>query len=423
MALDDKILNKIFKNQKKSEIDALRSLGLTETRRQVIRLEFEEEAKEAPTSNPTDIKEQETGYKPGTNRVQSGFKSGDKPGTNWVQTGYKEDQKTDKVGTNRVQSGFKSGDITGYKVGTNWVQTEYKLSTKIPFTELAGLQREIVVFLCLECKKNRAKSTEPITLDYLVNSLKRSRDAIKTSIKRLEKKGCITRTKFKNGRGGWSQYEIPADIYQDAIRYENGYKWGTNWVQTGYKVGSELGSELGTTRPSSSSNNNNIIIETTTTADFLEKWNFDISAYSKFGFGIIQIKQLASLNTISPSEVEQSLIEFNYDYENNALPLIKTNKINFLMGLLRGGHSYISENYRTTQDQMVKLMAERANKKRQAQIEEKFVAWEGGLSDEERREIESKLPTYLIVRHRASGITDAEVRNWLFNYYLILPKE
>ena len=125
---------------------------------------------------------------------------------------------------------------------------------------------------------------------------------------------------------------------------------------------------------------------------------------------------------ISAAGVEQSLTEFAYDLDNNALPPIKTTKINFLMGLLRSGHTYVSEGFKNEHEAMIAEMARRSAQKRKSLIKEKFAVWEANLSDEERRVIESKLPTHLMVRHRANGISDAEVRNWLFEYYFAQAK-
>lgn len=93
-----------------------------------------------------------------------------------------------------------------------------------------------------------------------------------------------------------------------------------------------------------------------------DEWSFDIAPYSQFGFTKSQIRQLASLNTISASDVEQSLIQFNYDLENNALPFIETNKINFLMGLFRSGSTYVSEGFKNEQEPMIEKMARRASR-------------------------------------------------------------
>jgi biotin operon repressor len=404
MALDDKTLKNIFKNQKKGSINSLRSLGIAEERRKIIRMEYEESTK--PTEN-------ESGYKQGTNEVQSGYKVSTEVGTNQVQTGYKPSVEKPQLGTNQVQSESKTEYKSRYKVSPNQVQTGYKVGTKIVFSELTGIQREIIFYLCQECKKTRSKVTEPLAIEHLTSALKRTQNAIKTSIKRLQKKGCIIRVKFKNGRGGWSQYEIPEDIYHEAIQHETEYKIGTKWVQTGYKQGSEPGTELSTNTLSSSSE----LIKTTTT-ELSNEWNFDISPYARFGFSISQIKQLAMLGIISATDVEQSLIEFSYDLDNNILPPIKTNKINFLMGLLRRGHSYVSETFKNEQQEIISEMARRAAVKQKSLMEEKFAAWEASLSEHDRKNILDKLPTHLIAVEKLYGVMNKEIKEWYFNYFI-----
>ena len=349
----------------------------------------------------------------GTKWVKTGYKGNIEPGTNQVQTGYNHNNIEPELGTNQVQTKSITRYITRDKVGTNRVQSGCKSGTKTFFSELTGLQRDIIISLCHECKKTRTKVTEPLTIEYLTASLNRTYDAIKTSIKRLEKKGCIIRVKFKNGRGGWSQYEIPEDIYHDALHCETGYKVSTNQVQSRYKLGSEPGSELGTTVSSSSSLNIN-----KTTTELSDEWNFDITPYARFGFTQTQLKQVASLGTITATDVEQSLIEFSYDIDNNALPIIKTTKINFLMGLLRSGNTYISEGFKNEQEAMIAEMAKRSADKRKRLSEEKFEAWMDNQNEEDRKIWESIIPNHLKVRLQAYGMDDKEVKSWLFDYYL-----
>jgi hypothetical protein len=155
--------------------------------------------------------------------------------------------------------------------------------------------------------------------------LNRTYDAVKTSIKRLEKKGCIIRVKFKNGRGGWSQYEVPKELYHETIQHESGYK---------------SGSELGTTISSSSSN----LIRTTTT-ELPDEWNFDISAYQAFGFRQSHLKQLFGDGNLTADQVEESLLNFNHDYKHGYLKKDIQSKISYLMKILRNGQEFVSDKY------------------------------------------------------------------------------
>jgi hypothetical protein len=352
----------------------------------------------------------ETSNKVATNQQQTGNKLATEPKTNWQQSS----NKIAVQNQNPQQSGNQTSNTIRNKVATNSQQTSNKVATKTTFSELVGLQRDIIIFICHECKNSRSRITEALTLEHMAMSLKRSTGAIRTTIQRLEKKGCLLRAGFKNGRGGWSRYELPDSIYHDVLRSETSNKLATNSQQSGNKVASQLATELATSASSSSS----LKDRRTTTTELSDEWNFDITSYARFGFTKTHIKQLASLGVISATDVEQSLIEFSYDLNNNALPPIKTNKINFLMGLLRASHMYVSEGFKNEQEAMILEMARRASEKKENLLKAKFEAWETDLNDEERKEIEKKLPTHLMVVHRAHGVSNVEVRKWMFNYYL-----
>ena len=316
---------------------------------------------------------------------------------------------------NREQTGSATGSTISSKVVANREQTESKVVAKITFSELVGLQREITIFICHECKNSRSRITEALTLEYIAKSLKRSAGAVKNAIGRLEKKSCLIRIGFKNGRGGWSRYEVPDSIYHDALRIETGSKLVANREQTGSKVGAQPVAQPVANASSSSSFKD---LKETTTNELSDEWNFDITPYAQFGFTKTQIKQLASLSGISPTDVEQSLIEFNYDLENNSLPKITSTKTGFLMGILRKGQSYVSEGFKNEQDTTITEMAKRAEAKRKNLLEAKFGTWADALSDEDSKKIEKHLPVHLMALHRTHGISNSEVRKWMFDYYL-----
>ncbi|MFZ3068678.1 MAG: hypothetical protein WA253_11075 [Gammaproteobacteria bacterium] len=352
----------------------------------------------------------ETGNKLATNSQQTSNKVATEPATKWQQSS----NKIVVQNQNPQQSGNQTSNTICNKVATNSQQTSNKVATKTGFSELVGLQRDIIIFICHECKNSRSRITEALTLEHMAMSLKRSAGAIRTTIQRLEKKGCLFKAEFKNGRGGWSRYELPDSIYHDVLRSETSNKVATNWQQTGNKVASQLATELATSVSSSSSLN----IKETTTTQLSDEWSFDIAPYAKFGFMPSQLRQLASLGVISAADVEQSLTEFNYDLTNNTLPVIKTGKINFLMGLLRSGHSYVSEGFKNEQEAAISEMAKRAEGKRKKLLEEKFVAWEESLNEEQRKQIEAKLPTSFMVLYRAHGVGHPDVKKWLFDHFI-----
>ena len=88
------------------------------------------------------------------------------------------------------------------------------------------------------------------------------------------------------------------------------------------------------------------------------------------------------------------------------------------MGLFRSGNVYISEGFKNEQEAIISEMARRAENKRKKLLEEKYVAWEANLAEEERKEIEKQFPTQIMVLHKTYGFTNTDVRKWMFDYFI-----
>ena len=349
-----------------------------------------------------------------------------KQGTEKINTNQTQTQH--KVDTNSTQSEHKKIIVNVFqtqsrhkvdtKLNTHKTQSRHKVDTNLTqsrhISTLIGIQRMILLFIFEECKKARSYVTEPLSIIYIASSLEIAQGSIKTSIARLCKKEFLKVFSFKNGRGGWCIYEIPDNVYKELFQIETQHKLNTNRTQTEHKVDTKPNTQLNT-KTSCSSSFKDLKI---TTTEIGEEWNFDITPYSRFGFTKTQVKQLATSGTIAAADVEQSLIEFSHDIDNNALPSIKTTKINFLMGLLWKGRTYVSEGYKNQQEAMISEIARRAEVKRKKLIEEKFVAWEASLDDNDRKIILSKLPTSLMVLEKTYGISNERIKSWYFDYFI-----
>ncbi len=268
----------------------------------------------------------------------------------------------------------------------------------IDLSKLRGNPLKIAQYIFELLKKTSVIATEKITLLEMMKALEISKDSARTGLRFLLKNELVKRVGFQIGKHGWSKYELKKSLFDE--------------LENAYIKGSIHPLNL------KGSNSSSYINTTTTTDKPLSNWNFDITSYLQFGFTSSHIKQLAALGVISATDVEQSLKEFSFDLENDSLPQMKKTKIEFLMGILRKGGKYISTAYINEDDAAILEMARRASEKQENLLKAKFEAWEAGLSDDERKEIEKKLPTYLMVLHRAHGVSSAEVRKWLFDYYL-----
>jgi hypothetical protein len=300
---------------------------------------------------------------------------------NWQQTDNKvatepttvlatKRQQTDnKVATKKsvnLETDNKVATEPTTVLATKRQQTDNKVATNPCFYELVGLQRSIVVFLYENCKISLGRTTTPIALENISVSLKTSSGSVKTTLQRLESKKIINRIEFKNGRGGWSRYELSESIYRDLLQHDTGNKLATKWQQTDNKVGTELATEPTTKLPYSSSN------------DLYNKETTNIAAevliipenLKRFGVSSVNLQNLITAEKTTLEIVQRSLSALSFDVENG-----KTgNLANILFGVLGSGREYISQKYSETLQaeldlELARIAKTEENQKRSAELQ------------------------------------------------------
>lgn len=354
--------------------------------------------------NPSILNEPEnrvqTGYKPGTepdtSRVQTEYTTGyihkHEPSTNQVQTEY-------KLSTGRVQTGYKNE----HKPSTNRVQiehrTEYKLSTNDCFSSISGIQRNLILAIYDECKKNRSTITNPVSLEYLASSVASSKNTVKVTLKRLEKKNLIIRHGYKEGRGGWTKYGLPNHIYQELLQYESiklGTEQSTNRVQTEHKPSTEQGTQQGTSLPSSSSN-----INITTTTETIAQQEYppceiDIESLTSIGFTENHLTQLTKLGIHSDETIQDAIYAFSYDLQKKAVN--PKNPLNMFMSIMKKDiYAPVSVDYENPQVKARRLYLEKRRKieEQKSKVEEElskehFSIWRENLSEDDKNKLLSE---------------------------------
>jgi predicted transcriptional regulator len=282
-------------------------------------------------------------------------------------------QKTDsKVGAKWEQTSPVTDSTTDSKVGAKWEQK----TIENKFFSLSGLQRQIIVFVYELCKFARDKKTDPLSICQIANKCNHAVKTVKNAINRLVKKNILFRNYFKTGRGGWTIYSIPNNIYQEILSLEHRDKETAKWEQSGSKLASKLASEL-VARGSSSSSTN--IYKTTTTSDpknlteaqLAQKWQeLDIEPLSQIGFTKTHLAQVISQDKLSIDMIQNSIYAFAFDLqENDKAKDIKGDSINYFMGILRNGKPYAPpSNYESPQGQALRLYTERMKEIEQKRI-------------------------------------------------------
>ena len=263
---------------------------------------------------------------------------------------------------------------------------------------MVGLQRSLVFVIFNECKINRTKITNPISIEYLAKACNSNVFSIKKSIQRLEKKGIIFRAEFKNGRSGWTKYELTENVYKEIIINHSNSKFDENWRQTGDKLGTELETKLRTIFPSSNST-----YKTTTTIQEGNSqkndnvWNLDITPLTTIGFTQKHLEQISQRTSHSPEEVQEAIYAFSYDLENKKIKIRNGNDpLHFFMGIMGKGGLYLptSADYMNPTLRASKLYLEKRKERKDhyQQVEsalrnENFEQWNSQLNEEEKERI------------------------------------
>lgn len=317
------------------------------------------------------------------------FVTDSKPVTNQQQTDNKpvtnKQQITEHLATNRQQTDNK----TDNKPITIRQQTGNKPVTNWSFSVLTGIQRKIMIFIFNECKKSLSKITKPLTLEYMSHHINTDKMSIKTSAYRLEMKSFLLRVEYKAGRGGWTKYELPKDVFHDILQNETDNKLITNWQQTDNKPITQPVTQPVTTLSSSSSDIN------TTTTELSDEWQkIDISSLESIGLTFGHLTQLQRSGIESAEIIQDSINHFAYDLiHNSKAKEIKTTAIGYFMGIMKRAGLYTApDNYESEKDRTLRIYMEtkKRQQEKQAAVEAELIdlsynEWSFELTEDEKK--------------------------------------
>lgn len=301
-------------------------------------------------------------------------------------------------------------------------QSEAKVEPNDTFSSLVGLQRNTLFYIFDSCRFRGSKTSGPIIIQNLAEPLNSTPAAIRKAIQRLEQKGCVQRTSYKDGRGGWTEYKVSDDIYSALLLNKSRAKYEPKLSQSEVKVGLQLEPQL---RPTSLSSNN-ININTITTEDKnLNEIQIPLILKEK-GFGLSHLKQIISRYDFSIIEIQGFLEAYAFDLQNDhgkKLEARGTNLIGYFFGALKnGGYNTISKDFKTSEDQaredQLKALEERRRIREDQEkkiFELKFDEWLEKKDREELIKLVAPIGDYLGTIHR-SGLRDFFKENVLGNH-------
>ncbi len=315
----------------------------------------------AETGSNQAVVQVETEDKVETNRGQSGDKLETISRTKWRQT-------EDKVETSKahfVETEDKLETKLRTQLRTKWRQTEDKVETNPSIYSLVGLQKRLLFFFYESCQRNRSHLTEKLPATSIASAVNSTIFSVKKSIQRLEQRHLIHRHAFKNGRSGWTIFELPDLVFRELLQIATGDKLETNWRQTGDKLETKLGTEPRTTPPCSSSS---IPVSNKTTTTELDSPSISINIPELLSHRVseAQLRQLVESDRISLTDLEESLEAFAYDLANGKLSSKIGNPIGALLSTLQKGSRWYSPGYRNEIDKLIAENQARIEKAQQA---------------------------------------------------------
>ena len=253
---------------------------------------------------------------------------------------------------------------------TNSPQSYNKPTTKQSIISLVGLQKRIVLFLYELCRAKGMREIQNISIVWLSESCETTIRSAQETIRRLEKKGFILRKEYKNGRGGWTNYELPDSVYKELFQFETYNKLPTKLQQTPNKLPAQPTTEPTTTLSSSSSvlniNNKTTTQPTLETSDWIESINLE--AVQSVGITRSVLKRCLDLYPILNPENLEDLVcrfaEFMKEPKNRV-----QNARGFFIGLAKQLSEGITplDHIETANDRLMREYTEKLREKKERQ--------------------------------------------------------
>ncbi|MEZ4816332.1 MAG: hypothetical protein R3A80_14200 [Bdellovibrionota bacterium] len=335
--------------------------------------------------------------------------------------------RTNDIRANKLRSNLEQNlDQTSNRT-SNKLRTVPAVAT-MPSALIAstsGLKQTILFYLYLRCKLNAEKTTGPIKIGEISTYSETTVLSAQEIVRRLVRANLLQRESVKEGRGGWTDYRIPNEVFAELQRLDfSGLI--QNLEQTSNKLRTELRTELRSNTSSSISSNYNTTNTrepVTNVPSYVEQvlpneWkpfsesNFegiDIDPISNIGFTETHLKQIYTRKLCSREILQESIYRFAFDLsENNKRATIKSSALGLFMGVMnRQGEYAKPDNYKSPREIAAERRAkeiqaenERISKLKAETFEAEFNVWWNSLSHEEQKQISP--PSTLGERHRTT---------------------
>lgn len=366
-----------------------------------------QEIKNIEENQPVDL-----GFNQGSIGVQSGFNQG----SDTVQLESVQ-------GSNKVQSEFNQGSIGVPKEEGNRVQlgfNEAASSIDSSIKKLGGNEQKIFFYIIEICIAKGSLSTGEMPGKTIMSAVGTNKNGMETALKRLRKKGLISREKGKTGKNGLICLTLSEAIKNAAIKYMHTYQSEQALFNQGsIRVQAQQGNrvQIGFNNPIYSSNNKKNI--TTALPDDWKKINY--SPLESIGFTEQHLLDVFAANIFDASVVQESIYHFAFGLEEGRHKQYD-DPLKVFIGRLRKGNAWIESNYESPKDKALRVLFERKKaekEKRDAMINElieiEFPDWRKKLTPDEIKQI---VPAETLKVNLAPAITAALRTHYVDNVLL-----
>lgn len=278
-------------------------------------------------------------------------------------------------------------------------QNQHKKVSLDNYSSLIGLQRRIVLFIYDYCKIARDSVTNPIAIEFLSEQCGTTKRSAQKTIQRLEQKEIVIRKEYKDGRGGWTKYELSEQTFKEILHEESRLNFTANLGQTYHEVRAKPKTDLKTSHSSSSSLNKTTTIneptETASSTELPADWQaIDFSSLASIGFNTNKLQQIYQAGILTSEMVQDSIHAFVFDRDVNNKQY--NNPIGFIMSLLKvKGMPYeFPQNYESPRDAALRKYVEQkqAQRERTKQLQDllkqdAFESWLMTLSADETEKL------------------------------------
>ncbi len=255
-----------------------------------------------------------------------------------------------------------------------------------------GYQLQIMATLTAHIKsKKEIENQIDIPVSVLAKRINADKGTTRTSIKRLQKKNILLKSKGERGRHGCTQVIVPNFVIKECLNLFQCHPCPLD--ENEYIINNENRNIISVY---SSSN----IISTNTNKEINrnnlpDEWlGINIELLKEIGFSMTQLRQLHSQNINTPEIIQESINHFAYGLENNPKVKKYPEPLNVLMGVLRKGQAWTEPNYQSPQEIAQSQLIERkkAERDRLKKLEEDayklaLEEWQETLTTEQLEEI------------------------------------